>query len=62
MVKVCPAILDKFWPKEAYADLALPAEHLSVDGSSHWELVLNQQKVAELGPKVVEWIRRSVPR
>ena len=63
----CPLLiitgtLDEFWPKETYADLALSAEHLSVDGASHWGLVLNQQKVAELGPKIVEWIRRSVPR
>lgn len=63
----CPLLiitgtLDEFWPKEAYADLALPAEHLSVDGASHWGLVLNQQKVAELVPKVVEWIRKSMQK
>ena len=63
----CPLLiitgtLDEFWPKESYADLALPAKHLSVDGASHWGLVLNQQKVAELVPKVVEWIGKSMQK
>ena len=58
----CPFIivtgtLDEFWPLEVYTDLALPAEHLSIAGASHWGLVLNRRKLSEIVPKVIEWAK-----
>jgi len=61
----CPLLVvtgtaDTQWPRERYASLSLPAEHLSADGASHWGLVLNRRALATLCPSVVAWIERRV--
>jgi len=57
----CPLLIvtgtaDRSWPRERYADLTLPASHLSVDGASHWGLVLNRRVLPTLIPDVVCWL------
>jgi|SRR5882762_9752820 len=57
----CPLLIvtgtaDRSWPRERYADLTLPASHLSVDGASHWGLVLNRRVLPTLIPDVVGWL------
>jgi len=61
----CPLLIvtgtkDEFWPKEAYADLVLPADHLSIVDASHWGLVLNRQKVTEIESNVVAWVKKQI--
>ena len=57
----CPLLIvtgsaDTSWPRERYTDLTVPAEHLSVDGSSHWGLVLSRRALRTLVPDVVRWL------
>jgi pimeloyl-ACP methyl ester carboxylesterase len=57
----CPLLIvtgtaDTQWPRSRYDDLHLRAEHLSVDGASHWGLVLNRRALASLVPQVEAWI------
>ncbi|MBI5287987.1 MAG: hypothetical protein HY873_03320 [Chloroflexi bacterium] len=50
---------DRQWPRSKYDDLPdLPRtpEHLSVEGASHWGLVLSRRALAVLVPQVVDWI------
>jgi pimeloyl-ACP methyl ester carboxylesterase len=59
----CPLLivtgtLDRQWPRERYADLHLPAEHLVAEGASHWGLVLNRRALATLIPAVTTWATR----
>ena len=39
-----------------YAELMLPAEHLSVAGASHWGLVLSRRALRTLVADVVRWL------
>ena len=41
---------DVDWPRAKYDGLRLPAEHVRVEGCSHWGLVLNRRAVAGTGP------------
>lgn len=59
----CPLLIvtstaDTQWPRSCYEGLHLPATqtHLSVEGASHWGLVLNRRTLASLVPDVVGWI------
>jgi pimeloyl-ACP methyl ester carboxylesterase len=57
----CPLLVvtstgDRHWPRSRYDGLHLPAEHLSVDGASHWGLVLNRGVVRELAERVLAWV------
>jgi pimeloyl-ACP methyl ester carboxylesterase len=57
----CPALVvtstdDPQWPRSRYDSMHLPVEHMSVDGASHWGLVLNRRVLADLVPRVVDWI------
>ncbi len=57
----CPLLIvtgaeDTQWPRERYDDLWLRADYLSVDGSSHWGLVLNRRALAQAIPAVLTWI------
>lgn len=54
----CPALIvtstgDSQWPRSRYDGMPLPVEHMSVDGASHWGLVLNRRVLADLVPRVV---------
>jgi pimeloyl-ACP methyl ester carboxylesterase len=57
----CPLLLitgsaDKAWPRERYTDLWLTADYLSIEGASHWGLVLNRRALATMIPAVVPWM------
>jgi pimeloyl-ACP methyl ester carboxylesterase len=57
----CPALIvtstgDPQWPRSRYDALHLPVTHMSVEGASHWGLVLNRRVLADLVPRVVGWI------
>ena len=54
----CPLLIvtgtdDRQWPRERYAGLHLPAEHLVAEGASHWGLVLNRRALATTIPAVL---------
>jgi len=51
---------DTQWPRSRYDALHLPAQHLSVDGASHWGLVLNRRVLATLVDDVVAWLDRHL--
>ncbi|MEX2246131.1 MAG: alpha/beta hydrolase family protein [Dehalococcoidia bacterium] len=57
----CPLLIvtgaaDAQWPRERYDALYLPAGYASIDGASHWGLVLNRRALATLVPTVTEWL------
>jgi len=57
----CPLLLvigaeDREWPIERYHHLWLDAQHLQVNGASHWGLVLNRRALASAVPAVVRWL------
>lgn len=57
----CPLLIvtgtaDRQWPAERYNDLWLRADPLSVEGASHWGLVLNRRALATTIPAVLRWI------
>lgn len=60
----CPLLIvtstaDAQWPRRRYDGLHLPAEHISVNGASHWGLVLNRRVLETLVPAVIEWTRAA---
>jgi pimeloyl-ACP methyl ester carboxylesterase len=57
----CPALIvtstgDKQWPRSRYEGMHLPVEHISVEGASHWGLVLSRRIVADVAARVVAWL------
>jgi pimeloyl-ACP methyl ester carboxylesterase len=59
----CPLLIvtgthDAQWPRSRYDGLHLPAEHLSIEGASHWGLVLSRRALGELVPAATAWIER----
>jgi len=61
----CPLLIvtgtrDRQWPRERYNDLWLPADHLSVEGASHWGLVLNRRALATAIPAVLRWLESAI--
>jgi pimeloyl-ACP methyl ester carboxylesterase len=57
----CPCLIvtgsaDTQWPRERYHDLCLKADYLSVDGASHWGLVLNRRVLETMIPAVLRWL------
>jgi pimeloyl-ACP methyl ester carboxylesterase len=61
----CPLLIatgtnDRQWPRAKYDNLHLKAEHLSVDGASHWGLVLSRRALSTLVPSVTAWIDRAI--
>jgi pimeloyl-ACP methyl ester carboxylesterase len=60
----CPQVgitstADTQWARSRYDGMHLPAEHFSVDGASHWGLVLNRRVLAALVSKVVAWFEAA---
>lgn len=58
----CPLLIvtstaDEQWTRSRYDGLHLPADHLSVDGASHWGLVLSRSVLASLVPDVLRWVQ-----
>jgi pimeloyl-ACP methyl ester carboxylesterase len=57
----CPLLIatgtaDAQWPRSRYNDLHLPAEHLTVEGASHWGIVLNRRSLTTLVPQALAWL------
>jgi hypothetical protein len=56
----CPLLVitgthDTLWPSARYDTLWLPADRLSIDGASHWGLVLNRRVLTSMVPRVIRW-------
>jgi len=59
----CPLLIvtgtgDQLWPRAKYDGLWLPAEHLEIEGASHWGLVLSRHALAAAVPGVLQWLTR----
>jgi pimeloyl-ACP methyl ester carboxylesterase len=57
----CPLLIvtgtrDRAWPRERYNNLWLTADYLSVEGASHWGLVLQRRALSSMIPAVLRWI------
>jgi hypothetical protein len=57
----CPLLIvtgskDRAWPCERYDNLWLTADYLSVEGASHWGLVLQRRALNSMIPEVLHWI------
>jgi pimeloyl-ACP methyl ester carboxylesterase len=57
----CPCLIvtgtaDTQWPRERYHHLWLKADYLSVEGPSHWGLVLNRRALKTMIPAVLRWL------
>lgn len=53
---IVPGTLDTQWPRQRYDNFWLAADHLSVEGASHWGLVLNRRALAQTIPTVLRWM------
>ena len=49
---------DDQWPSQRYRDLWLAADRLTVEGASHWGLVLSQRALDQVIPDVLQWLSR----
>lgn len=63
----CPLLIvtgtrDRAWPRERYNDLWLPVDYLSVEGASHWGLVLQRRALSLTIPAVLHWIAQHTTR
>ena len=63
----CPLLIvtgtnDRQWPGEVYDDLWLESDRCSVDGASHWGLVLSRRAIDLALLPVTEWMERAVGR
>jgi pimeloyl-ACP methyl ester carboxylesterase len=61
----CPLLvltgtLDRQWPRKRYEGLCLAADHLVVDGASHWGLVLNRRVLPWTVSRVVQWLEQAI--
>jgi pimeloyl-ACP methyl ester carboxylesterase len=59
----CPLLIvtgtrDRAWPRERYDNLWLTADYLSVEGASHWGLVLQRRALSWIIPEVLSWLTR----
>jgi pimeloyl-ACP methyl ester carboxylesterase len=64
----CPFLIvtgtaDTQWPRERYHSLWLQADYLSIEGASHWGLVLNRRALGTMLPAVLRWLAgaRQIP-
>ena len=62
----CPLLIvtgteDRLWPRRTYDNLWLPAEHLEIEGASHWGLVLSKNALDVAVPEVVRWLKENCP-
>ena len=61
----CPLLVitgthDTLWPGARYDTLWLPADRLSIDGASHWGLVLNRRVLTSMVPRVIKWWEQAL--
>ncbi len=62
---LCPMLIvtgttDTQWPRERYDDLHVSADHISIDGASHWGLVLNRSLLPGIASAVSGWLDKRV--
>ena len=63
----CPLLIitgtaDTQWPRARYDGLQVPAEHLSVEGASHWGLVLNRRLLPGIASSAISWLEGVLAR
>jgi len=63
----CPMLIvtgtsDTQWPRQRYDDLHFAADHVSIDGASHWGLVLNRRLLAGMASAVTSWLDKMILR
>jgi pimeloyl-ACP methyl ester carboxylesterase len=63
----CPMLIvtgttDTQWPRQRYDDLHFAADHISIDGASHWGLVLNRRLLAGMASAVTSWLDKTIAR
>jgi pimeloyl-ACP methyl ester carboxylesterase len=61
----CPLLIvtgtnDRLWPRHKYDGLWLPAEHIEIEGASHWGLVLSRQALSIAVPAVTRWLNERL--
>jgi pimeloyl-ACP methyl ester carboxylesterase len=61
----CPMLIvtgttDTHWPRQRYDDLPFAADHVSIDGASHWGLVLNRRLLARIASAVTGWLDNAI--
>ncbi len=61
----CPFLLvtgtrDREWSAERYQGLDLPGNRLTMEGASHWGLVLNRLAIGKAAPQIASWLREHV--
>jgi pimeloyl-ACP methyl ester carboxylesterase len=62
----CPVLIvtgtrDRAWPRQRYDELWIQADYLSVEGASHWGLVLSRRALSSVLLDVVGWLDRQHP-
>jgi pimeloyl-ACP methyl ester carboxylesterase len=63
----CPLLIvtgtsDTLWPRHRYDALPLAADHVSIDGASHWGLVVNRRLLATIASVVTDWLGKALAR
>jgi pimeloyl-ACP methyl ester carboxylesterase len=63
----CPVLIvtgtaDTQWPRQRYDDLHFPADHVTIDGASHWGLVLNRRLLSGIASAVMSWLEKTTLR
>jgi len=63
----CPMLIvtgttDGQWPRQRYDDLHFAADHVSIDGASHWGLVLNRRLLGAVASAVTGWLDTTISR
>lgn len=51
---------DTQYPAQRYDDLWLPVDRMSMEGASHWGLVLNRRGIASVLPHLLGWLEKHV--
>src|SRR6266849_5218437 len=60
----CPLLIvtgtaDTQWPRRRYDDFQFPADHVSIEGASHWGLVLNRRVLPGIVSSVIGWLEKN---
>lgn len=61
----CPLLIvtgtqDDQWPSSRYETLWIGADRLSMQGASHWGLVLNQRALCVTMPMILTWLEQAL--
>jgi pimeloyl-ACP methyl ester carboxylesterase len=61
----CPCLFvtgtaDTQWPRARYHDFWLQVDYLSIEGASHWGLVLSRRALEAMIPAVLRWLAGAV--